>query len=583
MLRLSNLTIGTRLIGSFTLVLLAALGLGLFARGKVNAVADLTDRLYRHPYTVTSSALEVQGHITAMHRSMKDVALATTPEAISAAVADVNQHETAVLEAFDLIEERFLGDKKDVEKARRTFEEWRPIREEVVALSRDGNMEGAARVTRERGAGHIKELNDQVEGIVAFAKERASAFIVSAQNERQRASTNIWWTLACILLACGVLAWVATRSITGPMNQLKDAMASISGGNLDTVVPGRDRVDEVGAMAAALDVFKGEAQEKRQLEAQRVVEEKERAEREREAAERAHRAEDERKAAEAGVRRQALLDLATSFERSVLGLVDDVAASTEEMRATAASMSSLAGHTRNQSELAKSAAELTSGNVQEVSAAVEELSASVAEIRRRVEGAASVSITAADKAERSSATVQRLTESAHRIGEVVGLIATIAKQTNLLALNATIEAARAGEAGKGFAVVASEVKNLATQTAQATNDITAQIEEIQASTQEVVGAINDITGTITEIREISSGIATSVEQQGVATQEISRNAHGAAGGTGQVTDTIIQVLQAAAETGDGASMVLTASDNLADRARTLSQQVGEFLDNVRAA
>jgi len=582
-MRLSNWAIGTRLLASFAVVLLTALGLSLFARGKVNAVAGLTERLYRHPYTVTSAALEVQGHITAMHRSMKDVALARTGEGIAAAVADVDGHEKAALESFDLILERFLGEKKDIEAARRAFEEWRPIRDEVIALSREGKAEAAAQVTRERGAVHVTALNDQVAGIVTFAKEKAAAFMVTAQEERQQASTSIWVVMLGLLAACSALAWVATRSITRPMNTLKDAMASISGGELETTVPERDRGDEVGAMAAALEVFKQEALEKRRLEAERVVQEREKADREREAAERAHRVEDERKAAESVARRQALLDLATSFERSVLGLVDDVAASTEEMRATAASMSSLAGHTRSQSEMAKSAAEQTSGNVQEVSAAVEELSASVAEIRRRVEGAARVSVTAVDKAERSSATVQRLTESAHRIGEVVGLIATIAKQTNLLALNATIEAARAGEAGKGFAVVASEVKNLATQTAQATNDITAQIEEIQASTKEVVGAISDITGTITEIREISSGIATSVEQQGVATQEISRNAHGAAGGTGQVADTIAEVLQAAAETGDGASMVLTASANLADRARMLSQQVGEFLDNVRAA
>ena len=579
----SHMKIGSRLAGSFGIIFILFIALGWHSILEMGKVAALAKSLYEHPYAVTSAALEVQGHVTAIHRSMKDVALATSAVGIDQAEADVKAHEQGAIAAFDIIMAQFLGDKKDIEAARAAFLAWRPIRDDVIAASRRGDKEGAAQITRERGASHVEDLQQQVEGIIVFAKEKAETFMTNAEASQRDAARVMWIMLLGMAGGTVTLGVLVTRSITRPMGHLQDAMTAISNDHLETDVPGRDRGDEIGMMAGALDVFKHNAIEKRRLEAERAAAERELAEREQQAMRQRQQEDEERKASETAARRKALLDLANTFERSVLGLVDEVAASTEEMRSTAISMSSLADQTRGQSAQAKHAAELTSANVQEVSAAVEELSASVAEIARQVEGATGVSARAVDKAESSNATVQRLAVSAQRIGEVAGLIATIAEHTNLLALNATIEAARAGEAGKGFAVVASEVKELATQTAKATHDITSQIDEIQSSTQLAVAAIGDIAETIVQMREISTSIASAVEEQRAATVTISRNVHGAAAGTGQVATNVGQVLAAADEAGNGAASVLHASSGLSERARVLSNQVGDFLANVRAA
>ena len=190
---------------------------------------------------------------------------------------------------------------------------------------------------------------------------------------------------------------------------------------------------------------------------------------------------------------------------------------------------------------------------------------------------------AVGQAHRTNDRVGELSKAAGRIGDVVELINKIAGQTNLLALNATIEAARSGEAGRGFAVVASEVKALAEQTARATGEIGQQIAGIQAATQESVGAIKEISGTIEKLSEISSTIASAVEQQGAATQEIARNVQQAAHGTQQVSAHITDVQQGAGETGSASAKVLTAAQSLSGDASRLKQEVGRFLTSVRAA
>jgi methyl-accepting chemotaxis protein len=246
-------------------------------------------------------------------------------------------------------------------------------------------------------------------------------------------------------------------------------------------------------------------------------------------------------------------------------------------------MSATADGSRQQSLAAASGANQATANVQTVAAASEELSTSITEIGRQVTQASTVSRKAADEGERTNKTVSGLSESAQRIGEVVALINDIASQTNLLALNATIEAARAGEAGKGFAVVASEVKSLANQTAKATDDIRAQVAAIQAETRSAVDAIQGISKTILEVNEISSSIATAVEEQTAATQEITRNVQEAASGTQEVSRNMGSVTEAVEQAGSTASQVLSAADRLAKQASTLRTEVDHFLETIRAA
>ena len=349
------------------------------------------------------------------------------------------------------------------------------------------------------------------------------------------------------------------RSITKPIAGLTVVLGKLAEGDLDTEVE-VDRRDELGKMAAAVQVLKDNTGEKLRLEQEQVVTQQ--------------RAEEEK--------RQTMLEMADRFERQVKQVVDGVSSSATEMQATAQQMSVTAEETTRQSASVAAASDEASANVQTVAATAEELSASIAEISRQVNQSAKIAANAVEEVESTNVTVQGLADAAGKIGEVVELINNIAGQTNLLALNATIEAARAGEAGKGFAVVAQEVKNLANQTAKATEEISAQIEAIRTETYDAVGAIERIRGVITEVNEIATTIATAVEQQGVSTQEIARNVQQAARGTQDVNQNIEGVSRAASETGTAANQVLSASQDMSRQAEGLRGEVERFLREVRA-
>ncbi len=358
-----------------------------------------------------------------------------------------------------------------------------------------------------------------------------------------------------------VLAWYIGRGLAGSISGMTGAMRALAGGDKTIEVPGVGRKDEIGGMAAALQVFKDSAIEMERMEAATK--------------------EAEKKAAED--KRQSMNALADRFESGVGEIVASVSSASAQLQSTAQGMTATAEETSRQSTAVAAASEEAATNVQTVAAASEQLAASVSEISRQVNEAATIASRAVDDAKKTDHTVQGLAEAAEKIGKVIDLINDIAGQTNLLALNATIEAARAGEAGKGFAVVASEVKNLATQTAKATDEIGAQIGAMQNVTEGAVSAIRNIAATIDQISQISSAIAAAVEQQSAATKEITRNVEQAAQGTKEVTRNIDGVSQAASQTGASAGEVLTASRQLSQSSEKLQTQIQTFLSTIRAA
>ncbi|UDF02448.1 methyl-accepting chemotaxis protein [Asticcacaulis sp. AND118] len=365
-----------------------------------------------------------------------------------------------------------------------------------------------------------------------------------------------------LALTAILLSFLGARAlIARPILDVCNHMKRMSDGDISEMALDSGRRDEIGRMNGALLIFAEGLRHAETLRAQAAQD----------------------KAAAEAQRRQAMLDLADEFERSVGGIVTLVSSAATEMQAAATQLNASAQEATAQSVAVSAAAEEAGASVTSVAASTEELGSSISEISRQVEMSATVAATAAREADDVQSIVRELTDTAASIGGVIELIAGLADQTNLLALNATIESARAGESGKGFAVVASEVKTLAGQTALATTEISAKVAHIQEAAGKAALAMQSITGTISRINNSSTAIATSVEQQGAATQEIVQAVTQASVGTQQVSSNITGVAQAAEQTGGAASQVQRASTELAAQAERLHHEMDRFLSNVRAA
>ena len=375
-------------------------------------------------------------------------------------------------------------------------------------------------------------------------------------------------TAFAVLIAGAVLSLVAAvgfglllvRSLSRPISAMTQAMSRLADGDTSVQVPGVGRGDEVGAMAAAVQVFKDNAIRNAELAATA-----------------------EKDAAERAARADRLSEATEGFSRDIGAVLEQVTGAARQLQGTSGSLTATAQETSERASSVASSSERASQNVETVAAASEELGASIQESTRQVKQQRELAGEAAEDAKASAAEVRRLAESAQKIGEVVGLITDIAEQTNLLALNATIEAARAGEAGKGFAVVASEVKSLASQTAKATEQISKDIEAIQSQTSATVTSIDVIGQRIGSITEIATAVATAVEEQAAATQEISRNVQSAASGARDVNENISGVTEAAGGLDRSSSELAEASQVLTTQSEELQRFVTRFVEDVRAA
>jgi methyl-accepting chemotaxis protein len=559
----TKISIGGRLrlaFGSLVLALALVGGLGLYQASKLKAVVTsyANDRV---------PGIRVIGRLadaTSRFRQLQSAAI-IAPDAETAAVIGQRRTETLVeiQAAWKVFEPLIdIGEERDrlAPAIKAALQEYETLDAQLGTLLRAGDKTAAGRFF-------------SVELLAASMKLRAAltadqeyndhAGQVSADEANSTYSQAVWiiGMGTAIATALGlVLALWLNRNVTARVVRLAGSMRQLARRDYDFALPDAALPDEIGDMARAMDECRVGLRSGDVTMASQVAGQEEKA------------------------KRAANLETLTqTFEAKVVQMVGQLSSSAIDLQTTAQSVTVTAGETTQQATNVAAAAEEASANVQTVAAAAEELASSITEIARQVAQSAKIAGKAKDDAKRTDGVVQALSEGAQKIGEVVGLISSIAGQTNLLALNATIEAARAGDAGKGFAVVASEVKNLATQTAKATEDISRQITQIQSATREAVVAIQDIGTTIGEISEIAAAIAAAVEEQGSATQEIARNVQQAAAGTHEVTSNIAGVSRGANNTDASATRLLDAAGELTRRAGELRNEIEHYTAGVKAA
>ncbi|MEO6843407.1 MAG: methyl-accepting chemotaxis protein [Bradyrhizobium sp.] len=578
---IQNLRIGTKLaITSALGVLLVGFMIGSQMYGNASVSHSHQSAIVQQ--SISKDAVEAKAALLGMQVGVRDIRLASTSADMKKAGDNLAERLRAVNNSADEMARlsQSVDNRARIEKLKnltaaymKGAEQIATVRTEAIGLGAAGAGSESAvriaklndeanRVAREVTLPMVAELEALAGQIADFAKHRVeqeNADFVVEMAGAERVSLTVGLCVILLLLATSVFSFF---TIARPMRVLTVAMEALAGGNFAVVLPGLGRKDEVGGVAGAVEKFKVVSEQKARDEAEARIKQDQVA---------------------AQQRKADMIKLADQFEGAVGQIIETVSSASSELEASAGTLTTTAERSQELTSMVAAASGEASTNVQSVASATEELSSSVNEISRQVQESARMASEAVDQARITNDRVSELSKAAARIGDVVELINTIAGQTNLLALNATIEAARAGEAGRGFAVVASEVKALAEQTAKATGEIGQQITGIQAATQESVGAIKEISGTIERLSEISSTIASAVEEQGAATQEISRNVQQAAQGTQQVSSNITDVQRGAAETGSASSQVLAAAQSLSGDSNRLKLEVSKFLTSVRAA
>jgi methyl-accepting chemotaxis protein len=558
---LANLSIRTKITVVVSFLLLAMTGMGLLAVKQMSTINNSTVDIV----TNWLPSVRVLGELRAASITYRAV---------------VRAHLLANDEAGKKAQDETMAKYVDLlEKARKEYEpmitspEERAVYNEftkywteyvgeikqVLILSRK-NADNEARDYNAKATQIGVKADDALQKDVDLNNKGAIAAGAEAADGYSSAMKMVIGFISFAMLIGIVAAVYLIRDVSSGINSIVTPMQALGTGDLAVMVPHQGEKTEIGKMADTLQVFKQALIDKRAADLVASAD------------------------ADAKIERGRRVDTITSdFEKMIGEIVETVASASTELEASAGTLTATAGRSQELTTAVAAASEEASTNVQSVASATEEMASSINEISRQVQDSATIAGQAVDQARKTNDRVGELAKAAARIGDVVELINTIAGQTNLLALNATIEAARAGEAGRGFAVVASEVKALAEQTAKATGEISQQISGIQAATHESVNAIKEIGDTIGRMSEISSTIASAVEEQGAATQEISRNVQQAAHGTQQVSANITDVQRGAGETGSASSQVLSAAQSLSSESNRLKLEVGRFLTSVRAA